>query len=220
MSKIKEIKIEKPNLSNEETKKNAALGRKRDDTLDTRIIESAINVLAENGFDSMTMDMVAANARAGKATVYRRWSSKAELVRDALIWMSRNSVELDRLPETGTLRGDLLALMKPYSTQYSERKLRVLAKLGSFFSEHRILAEQATAGIFEPWTEINRTLMQRAVERGEISADADIEMACEVINAVTSYRTLTQNKPFDKDSYAVLLDNILLPALKSTRQFK
>jgi len=214
MTKIREIKSETSGSPNEKTKKNAPLGRRRDDTLDGRIIESAINVLAEIGFDSMTMDMVAASAKAGKATVYRRWSSKAELVRDALIWMSRNSVELDQLPDTGTLRGDLLSLIKPYSTEYSERKLRVLAKLGSFFSENRKFAEEATAGIFEPWTDVNRTLMQRAVERGEISADADIEMACEVINALTSYRTLTQNKPFNKDSYAVLLDNILLPALK------
>lgn len=217
MRKVKEVTPVEPESSKEETKKSTALGRKRDDTLDARIIEAAIDVLAEVGFDSMTMDMVAASAKAGKATVYRRWSSKAELVKDALIWMSRNSVELNRLPDTGTLRGDLLALMKPYSTEYSERKLNVLAKLGSFFSENRKLAEEATAGIFEPWTNVNRTLMKRAVERGEISAASDIEMACEVINAVTSYRTLTQNKPFNRNSYAILLDNILLPALKNSQ---
>lgn len=214
MKKIKEAAPVNTESSKGKTKKNAALGRKRDATLDARIIEAAISVLAEIGFDSMTMDMVAGHAKTGKATVYRRWSSKAELVKDALIWMSRNSVELNRLPDTGTLRGDLLALIKPYSTEYSERKLSVLAKLGSFFSENRKIADEATAGIFEPWTDINRSLMRRALKRGEISATADIEMACEVINAVTSYRTLTQNKPFDKDSYAVLLDNILLPALK------
>ena len=218
MSKVIEKKPDKAEIPKAGTKNPTALGRKRDDTLNARIIEAAIDILADVGFDSMTMDMVAASAKAGKATVYRRWSSKAELVRDALIWMSRNSVELDRLPDTGTLRGDLLSLMKPYSTEYSERKLRVLAKLGSFFSENRKSAEEATAGIFEPWTDINRTLMRRAIERGEISAEADIETACEVINALTSYRTLTQNKPFNKDSYAVLLDNILLPALKNPQQ--
>ena len=77
MTKIREIKSETSGSPNEKTKKNAPLGRRRDDTLDGRIIESAINVLAEIGFDSMTMDMVAASAKAGKATVYRRWSSKA-----------------------------------------------------------------------------------------------------------------------------------------------
>lgn len=210
MKKVRETK-------SEETKKNAALGRKRDDTLDARIIEAAIDVLAQTGFDSMTMDMVAASAKTGKATVYRRWSSKAELVRDALIRMSHSSVELDRLPETGTLRGDLLAVLKPYSMEHSERKLRIMARLGSFFSEHQNLAGEATAGIFVPLTDVNRKLMQRAAERGEISADADIETACQLIISTIFYRTIGQNQSFDKNAYAVLLDNILLPALKNPK---
>lgn len=219
MNKVREIKSVKAGSSGGAEKKSATLGRRRDHTLDERIIEAAINILAESGFDSMTMDMVAAHAKAGKAAVYRRWSSKAELVRDALIGMSRNSVELERLPDTGTLRGDLLALLKPYSIENSERKVRVLAGLGSFFSAHQKLAEEATAGIFEPLTEVNRRLMQRAVERGEIPAGADFELACQVIVSMTFYRTVKQNKPFNKASYSALLDNILLPALKNPKQF-
>ncbi|NEL61347.1 TetR family transcriptional regulator, partial [Escherichia coli] len=108
--------------------------------------------------------------------------------------------------------------LKPYSTEKSERKLRVLARLGSFFSEHRDLAKEATIGISEPWTEVNRALMQRAVKRGELSAKADIELACEIIVSMTFYYSLTHNKSFDTVSYEVLLDNILLPALKNSRQ--
>jgi AcrR family transcriptional regulator len=194
----------------------AALGRKRDHTADARIIGAAIDILADFGFDVMTMDMVAARAKAGKATLYRRWKSKAELVRDALIWMSRPSVELDRLPDTGTLRGDLLAVLKPYSTDHEVKKFRVLAGLGSFFSEHRQAAEDAMAGIFEPWTAVNRALMLRSVERGELPAKADIEMACEVIVSMTAHRSLTHSKPFDRTFYESLLDNILVPALKNS----
>jgi AcrR family transcriptional regulator len=162
----------------------------------------------------MTMDMVAARAKAGKATVYRRWASKAELARDALILMSRSSMDLANLPDTGTLRGDLLALMKPYSIEFSQRKLRALAGLGSFFSENQKLAEETIADIFGPWTEVNRQLMRRAMERGEISKKADIEMACQIIVPMTLYRTVTLNKQFDKRLYSNLLDNILLPALR------
>ena len=215
MSKVKAEKPVKAKSPEGETKESATLGRKRDHTLDARIIEAAIEILAEAGFDNMTMDMVAARAKSGKATVYRRWVSKAELVRDALIGMSRSSVELENLPDTGTLRSDLLALLKPYSTENSERKFQVLAKLGSFFSGHQQLAEEATAGIFEPWTDVNRLLMKRAVERGELSARADIETACQIIVSMAFYRSLAQNKPFDKTAYSALLDNILLPALKN-----
>src|SRR5215218_10242265 len=115
---LKGSKSAKAAASDGEGKEPTPLGRKRDQTAGTRIIEAAIDTLAEVGFDSMTMDMVAARAKAGKATLYRRWPSKAELVRDAVIWMSRSSVDLDELPDTGSLRGDLLALLKPYSKDF------------------------------------------------------------------------------------------------------
>lgn len=188
-------------------------GRKRDHSRDADILEATIQVLAEIGFDSMTMDLVAARAKAGKATLYRRWPSKGELVRDALIGMSRNSIEVDVLPDTGTLRGDLLAVVKPHSMEYSERKLRVLAGLGSFSTQHRKLYDEALIGIFSPWIEVNTTLMQRAVERKELPASADIDLACEVIAAMTAFKTSSQRKQFDKATYEGLLDKILLPGL-------
>ena len=60
------------------------LGRKRDHTRDAEILDATIEVLAETGSDGMTIDMVAARAKAGKATVYRRWASKPDLVLDAV----------------------------------------------------------------------------------------------------------------------------------------
>ncbi|MEK4730841.1 AcrR family transcriptional regulator [Paenibacillus polymyxa] len=191
-----------------------ALGRKRDHTRDDKILEATIDILADTSFDGMTMDMVAARAKAGKATVYRRWSSKAELVRDALAWMNRNHLKLESLPDTGTLREDLLVLLKPQSIAEEERKFRVLAGLGSFL-QHPEFAEAGTAGIFEPWVVVNRELMNRAVVRGEIPAHADIEMACQVITSMASFRGLIQRKPFDKPFFTALIDGILLPALKN-----
>ena len=213
---MKKIKIEESVgsiLADKAAEKPAkTVGRKRDHTRDAKILEAAIDILAEAGFDGMTMDMVAARAKAGKATMYRRWSSKAELVRDALTWMNRNHLELDLLPDTGTLRNDLLALLKPQSIEEGERKLRVLAGLGSFFSQN---PESVNGGIFEPWAAVNRELMHRAVGRGEISADADIEMACQVITSMASYRGLVQRQTFDKQFYTSLIDVVLLPALKN-----
>ena len=194
--------------------KNTVLGRKRDVTRDADIIEAALNILAKVGFDTMTMDMVAAAAKAGKATLYRRWQSKAELVRDALIWMSQDSVDLEHRPDTGDLRNDLLALLKPYSNAHGERKFRVLSGLGSFSAENPKLSAEVTAAVFGRWTDVNRSLMKLAAKRGKIAADADIEMACQIIVSLTSTRRISQGKPFDKAYYAQLLNNILLPALQ------
>lgn len=64
---------------------------------------------------------------------------------------------------------------------------------------------------------VNRSLMSRAIDRDEIFAKADIDMAVQVIVSMTSHRTLTQSKPFDKKFYGNLLDNILIPALRSNQ---
>ena len=91
------------------------LGRKRDHTRDPEILDAALEVLAETGYDGMTIDMVAARAKAGKATLYRRWSSKGELVIDAVACMKKGDLDYSQLPDTGTLRGDLIAMIKPHS---------------------------------------------------------------------------------------------------------
>ena len=193
------------------------LGRKRDHHRDQEFLEATLHILAEIGFDSMTMDLVAARAKAGKATLYRRWSSKELLVRDALISMSRNSIEVDHLPNTGNLRDDLLAVMRPYSLEYSERKLKILSGLGSFSTQHQKIYDEALAGIFGPWTEINTTLMKRAIERKELPPHADIKGACEIIVSMTAFRTSARRKQFDRTSYQELLDHFVMPGLKSKR---
>ena len=201
-----------------ETNKNepkTSVGRKRDDSLDLTIIEAALSSLAEMGYDRMTMDTVALKAKTGKATVYRRWSSKTELVRDALVFMNSRSVNLTELPDTGSIREDLLAMVKPKSAEQSELKLRVLSGLGSFFAEYRKISEDISAQIFGGWEKANSELLKRAIKRGEISKTADIEEVCRVISAMTAYVSTLQLKSFDKSAYEKLLDGVVLPALRA-----
>jgi len=191
----------------------ARLGRKRDHTRDPEILDAALEVLAEVGYDGMTMDMVAVRAKAGKATLYRRWPSKAELVLDAVVRMKRGQVDLDRLPDTGTLRGDLIAIIKPQSIEEAERKLKVMAGLASMLAHDRGLAEAVNAAIVEPWADAHRMFIQRAVDRGEIPA-ADIETLAHVVPSMAAYRTLIQRKPVDRGFLVSLIDGLLLPALR------
>ncbi len=201
--------------SEAESGQPARLGRKRDHTRDAAILDAALAVLAEIGYDAMTMDMVAAQAKAGKATVYRRWPSKAELVLDAVARMKRSAVDLDRLPDTGTLRGDLVALIKPQSLEEGARTLRVMAGLASLLAHDQTFAEAVNAAIIEPWAAAHRALMQRAVDCGEIPAAADIETIAHVAPSMAAYRVLIQRKPFDRDFLVTLIDVLLLPALRA-----
>ncbi len=81
-------------------------GRKRDHSRDGVILDATLAVVAEHGYDGMTIDMVAARAGSARATVYRRWATKADLVLEAVSRMSRDDVNLDQLPDTGSLRWD------------------------------------------------------------------------------------------------------------------
>ena len=149
------------------------LGRKRDLSRDPEILAAALEVLAETGYTGMTIDMVAARAKAGKATIYRRWPSKAELVIDAVACMKKNDGTADSLPDTGTLRGDLIAMIKPHSIKDGQRKFQIMAGVLAMIGQAPELAEAANAAIVQPRATANRMLMQRAKDRGEIAWAVD-----------------------------------------------
>ncbi|TIH40412.1 TetR/AcrR family transcriptional regulator [Subtercola vilae] len=189
------------------------LGRKRDHSRDADILDAALEVLAETGYDGMTIDMVAARAKAGKATLYRRWPSKAELVIDAVACMKKGAYSLEDLPDTGTLRGDLVALIKPHSIVDAEKKMKVMAGLISMLSRQPDLADAANAAIIEPRASVNRVLMQRAIDRGEISPESDIEALALISPSMASYRTLILKKPVDREFLISLIDGVIMPAV-------
>ncbi len=190
------------------------LGRKRDHTRDPEILDAALEVLSEEGYDGMTVEMVATRAKAGKATLYRRWPSKSELVLDAVACMK--SVDLDQLPDTGTLRGDLVAMIKAPSIKDAEKKLRIMAGLVSLLEREPGLADAAHRTIVAPRVEVNRILFQRAIDRGEIARSVDIELLSNVSSAMANYRTLILRKPVDRDFLISIIDGVILPAVGLT----
>jgi AcrR family transcriptional regulator len=187
------------------------LGRKRDHSRDPEILDAALEVLAECGYDGMTVEMVAARAKAGKATLYRRWASKNELVIDAVACMKR--ADLEHLPDTGTLRGDLVGLIKPRTIEEAEKKLQIMAGLSSMLSKSPELAQAIEQAIIRPRAEANKTLLRRAIERGEISSECELETLALITPAMTAYRVLVLQKPVDRAFLLSIIDGVLLPAV-------
>ncbi|MDY7227049.1 TetR/AcrR family transcriptional regulator [Hyalangium rubrum] len=188
-------------------------GRKRDPSLDAKILDAALDVLADVGAVGLTMDLVAARAGAGKATIYRRWTSKSELIIEAVAQMKRNQIDLKHLPDTGTLRGDLLGLFKPQSNEERDRRLKIMTALATLLSQDEALADAANGAVVEPWAAAHRALMERAITRGEISASADIVTLSQVIPSMAAYRSLVQRKSFDLAFLVSMVDGVVLPAL-------
>ena len=189
------------------------LGRKRDLTRDPEILDATLEILSETGYDGMTIDMVAARAKAGKATVYRRWASKEELVIDAIACMKQVDLDPAKLPDTGTLRGDLVGMIKPKSLHDGGKKLKIMAGLMSMISRDPELATAAHAAIIEPRAAITRMFFERAIERGEIPADTDVETLALVSQSMAAYRTLMLQKPIDPEFLLSIIDTVILPAV-------
>lgn len=188
-------------------------GRKRDASRDPAILDAAIEVLAETGYEGMTIDLVAARAKAGKATVYRRWASKNELVLEAVACLKTAGLDPDSLPDTGTLRGDLVAMIKPHSIQDAQRKMQVMGGLVSMLTRHPELVETAQEVIVEPRVRVTRFLLRRAIDRGEIRADVDVDTLALVSSSMAAHRTLIQRKPVDRTFLISIIDGVLLPAV-------
>lgn len=191
----------------------ARVGRKRDPRLEGDILDAAREVLIETGYDGMTMDLVAARAGTGKAALYRRWASKAELVLDVVVRAKQSQMAQCQLPDTGTLRGDLLALFKPHSMEEGERKLKLMAGLASAMQQNAELAAAGNAAVVAPWAAAHRALIERAVERGETRPDADLDMLSQVVPSMVAYRTLVRREAFTREFLESLIDSVLLPAL-------
>jgi AcrR family transcriptional regulator len=182
-------------------------GRKRDASRDADLCQAALELLAELGYDRLTIDAVAARAGAGKATVYRRWPGKAELVADA---MSRMKAAPDHV-DTGSLRGDLVeftchlqAADNPFQTSVAAGLVSALvhdADLRAAFAEH----------FLAPRRQILQAMFERAAERGEIQPQPDFGLLAEVLPAMAIHRMVTTGLAPDAEFALTLIDRVILP---------
>jgi AcrR family transcriptional regulator len=188
------------------------VGRKRDDSRDGVILDAALAVLAEFGYDGMTIDLVAARAGSARATVYRRWPTKADLVLDAVARLSRGDVHLDELPATGTLRGDMTAVILPLSDEEQQVRIRAVTGLLALAKGDERLAGAAIGAGIGPWIEVNRILIQRAIDRGEFPP-GDVVTLAEVIPMMVVSRAV-QRLPITREWSIALIDGVIIPALR------
>ncbi|WP_067689073.1 TetR/AcrR family transcriptional regulator [Nocardia jejuensis] len=189
-------------------------GRRRDSSRDDAILDAALEVLAEQGYDRMKMDQVAARAKAGKATVYRRWASKQDMLIEAVTRLGDNQVDIDILPDTGNFRGDVLALLRPETSDEAQHRITVMAGLATLpANEHPVLTRAAHTAGTQPWIVVMHTLIERAIARGEVAEPADLDMVAAVLPMMMAYRVSIEREPFDHDLVARILDTVLLPVL-------
>ena len=129
--------------------------------------------------------------------------------------LSETDAGLDQLPDTGSLRGDVVAMFVPDTAEEQQLRLQVLTALLLVSKTDKRLAEAATRAGIGPWIEANGVLMQRAVDRGEFPP-ADIASLAQVIPMMCICRAV-QHEPITREFSLALLDGVIIPALRGGR---
>lgn len=172
------------------------------------ILDAALDVLAEVGYDRLTMDAVAAHAKASKATLYRRWNSKATLIIGALISQKEPSTQ----PDTGSLRGDLLATYCRAGGMTDTHQMAVIGSLVTAVTRDSEFAEAFRRDFIGPKVSDNDTIFARARERGEIRSDVDLELIAQCLPGIIMHRLIFLGEQPTEELITQIIDHVILPA--------
>jgi AcrR family transcriptional regulator len=182
-------------MTNNATTTPRPLGRPREQRADRAILAAALELIAEQGARDLRMDDIADRARVGKATIYRRYRSKDELVTAAVAAL----VSEIQVPDTGSTRGDLLALMRRAVEVYSRSvEAAVMPSLVDAMSRDAGIARTVREGFLAGRRAALRAVLERGVERGDLRADLDLELALDVLGGPLFYRLLITGGPIDR----------------------
>ncbi|MFH9814722.1 TetR/AcrR family transcriptional regulator [Streptomyces sp. NPDC017230] len=178
---------------------------------EAELYEAVLDLLREVGYDALTMDAVAARTRSSKATLYRQWGGKAELVVKAVRHNKPGEIgEVD----TGTLRGDLHALIAHDDDCTIEQNSALMRGLAMALHQNPDLRQAFREQLIEPEMVEFRRLLERAVDRGEIRPGCPaLEFLVPMLVGGFATRALLEDQPPTQAFLISYIDAVILPAL-------
>ena len=193
------------------SKVSKLIGRPRDVTREQAIEKAAVELVQEVGYERCTIEAIALRAKASKATIYRRWKNKQELLVGAL---HQHSLHAPHNVDNGNLRDDLV--------EHISEKVRILkspdgALISQLLSAAKVdgeLGRLIPQTIREQQDITVVQILERGVKRGEISKSANIELLLEVIPAIFTYRIFTTRQNVNRKFIEQLVDDVIIPALQ------
>src|SRR3954451_16367079 len=184
-------------------------GRPRSAEADRAILAATVALLADAGFAAIPMERVASSAGVGKATVYRRWASKVDLVIDAI----RTGMHDVEPPRSGSLRQDLVTLMSLQINWLCDTETgRMVAGLSAEIQHNAELAEALRTNLVLPRRAVVRRVLADAVRSGELRADADLDVMLDLLYGAIHYRVLVTAQPLEGDLACKIVDTVLMGA--------
>ncbi|MER0444049.1 TetR/AcrR family transcriptional regulator [Streptomyces sp. Edi4] len=186
--------------------------RRRGEELERAILLATLDELAEVGYASLTMERVAARARTGKAAVYRRWPSRAQLVVEAC---KLGKLSDDDLPDTGDLRGDVLELLRRMAARMASPLGDIMRGLVAEMTRDQELAELIRQRIHTVRPAAVRVVLERAVQRGEVDPSVLNSRRATVASDLLRDQFLLFGSPVTDDVITDIVDEVYLPLILS-----
>ncbi len=180
---------------------------------EAELLAVTLQLLQEHGYDGLTVDAVAGAARASKATVYRRWPSKAELV---LAAFNEGVRQVAVPPNTGTLRGDLLKLGEICGQQVRQHASTIRAVLVEA-SRHPALNDALQHQFLDQRKALIQHILQQAVDRGEIDESVITDELWDLLPGYLIFRSILPGRPPTRHTVQVLVDEVIIPGLTRSR---
>jgi AcrR family transcriptional regulator len=185
-----------------------------DRSRDPAILNAALAAITENGYDATNMDDIAARAGVGKAAIYRRWSSKAALITDTVVYW-RPDLLTNEAPDTGSLAGDLDAVVERVGRNdndgvTTDLVLRVALEAAR---DPELCSALDDLMVFRG-TRALSTILAQAAARGEISADRDWSLVADVVLAMGLLQVV-RGQTVDAKFVRQVIDTVVLPAVQT-----
>jgi AcrR family transcriptional regulator len=178
---------------------------------ESELYAAVLDLLGEVGYEALTMDAVAARTRSSKATLYRQWGSKAELVVKAL--RNDKPVHLGDV-DTGSLRGDFLAVVTRTDDCQMEKNSALLRGLSHAVHDNPDLFQALRDLLIEPEMTGLGSMLQRAVDRGEVRPDNPaLPYVPHMMIGAFAARELVDSRPVDQAFLTDYVDSVVFPAL-------
>jgi AcrR family transcriptional regulator len=192
----------------------AGAGRPRRPGVEAAVVSTTLDLLATRTYGELTVDAIADGAGVARTTIYRRWPSKAAVVAAAVGGLYLDHVDV---PDTGSLRDDLVALLTESYRLMADGSGRVLERLIREAGENVELADLVRA-TFAARLRFYRTILDRATARGELSADVDQELLVDLLLGPLMFRLLVTGAPVVPDAARSVVDVVLGGVADRTRR--
>ncbi len=182
-------------MTGELSSEAAKRGRPRSDDVERAILTAASELLMEKGLDAMTIEEVAARAGVGKASIYRRWSTKGGLALDAFLV---DYLTLQPVVDTGDLEEDLREGLTHWATAVVDTAIgRALVGIIAEAQNDEVLAHEWIDRVLAPARERYRVMVDRAIERGEIPSGSDVDVIMDLLYGAAYHRLLQGHLQID-----------------------